>query len=306
MSRGDGLCLEADGHEVALSRAEKVLYPRAGFTKRDVASYYRRIAPVLLPHLRGRPASFLRFPDGVGEEGFFAKNAPRGTPSWVRTVRLPSPGSTKGRQAVEYVVVEDTATLLWAANLASLEIHVPQWRVGPRGGVRRPDLLVFDLDPGAPATVVECCRVALLLREELAQAGLRAWPKASGSKGLHVYVPVEPTAGERAAAFARSVAERLAERDPELVLTRMDRSLRGGKVFVDWNQNNPARTTVAPYSLRARELPYAAAPVTWEEVASCTRPEDLRFTARDVLARVERTGDLFGSMESRARRVPRR
>jgi bifunctional non-homologous end joining protein LigD len=298
--------IEADGREVALSRPGKALYPGAGggFTKADVAGYYRRIAPVLLPHVRGRPASFLRFPDGVEAEGFFAKNAPRGTPEWVRAVELPSPGSTKGRERVRYVVVEDTATLLWAANLAALEIHVPQWRVGPRGGTRRPDLLVFDLDPGEPATLVECCRVAVTLREVLARDGLDSWPKVSGSKGLHLYVPVAPTAGTRATAYARRVAERLAEREPELVVARMDRSLRRGKVFVDWNQNNPARTTVAPYSLRARGEPVVAAPVGWDEVEACDGPGGLRFTAGEVQARVERLGDLLAPMAGREQRVP--
>jgi bifunctional non-homologous end joining protein LigD len=271
----------------------KVLYPATGFTKGDVLDYWERIAPVLLPYVRSRPASFKRFPDGVRAPGFFQKNAPRGTPEWVRTVELPSPGSTKGREKVRYVVVDDPETLLWAGNLAALELHVPQWRVGPRGGVRDPDLLVFDLDPGAPATLVDCCRVALMLREELAADGLRAWPKVSGSKGLHVYVPLKPVPGRRATAYARRLAERLAEREPGLVVAEMDRSLRGGKVFVDWNQNNPARTTVAPYSLRAREEPTVAAPVSWEEVAACRDPQDLRFLPHEVLERLEKRGDLL-------------
>ncbi|MFE2429548.1 non-homologous end-joining DNA ligase [Streptomyces sp. NPDC059373] len=279
--------------DVTRTNTGKVLYPATGFSKGEVLDYWERIAPVLLPHVRGRPASFKRFPDGVDAEGFFQKNAPRGTPDWVRTVELPSPGSTKGRQTVRYVVVEDARTLMWAANLAALEIHVPQWRVGPRGGVHDPDLMVFDLDPGAPATVVECCRVALMIREELARDGLDAWPKVSGSKGLHVHVPLKPVKGTRATAYARGLAERLVEREPELVVAEMDRSLRGGKVFVDWNQNNPARTTVAPYSLRACSEPTVAAPVSWEEVEGCRAPEDLRFLPEDVLARLEKAGDLL-------------
>jgi bifunctional non-homologous end joining protein LigD len=279
--------------DVTRTNTGKVLYPATGFTKGEVLDYWERISPVLLPHVRGRPASFKRFPDGVDAEGFFQKNAPRGTPDWVHTVELPSPGSTKGRQTVRYVVVEDARTLMWAANLAVLEIHVPQWRVGPRGGVHDPDLMVFDLDPGAPATVVECCRVALMIRDELAAEGLSAWPKVSGSKGLHVYVPLKPVKGTRATAYARRLAERLVEREPELVVAGMNRSLRGGKVFVDWNQNNPARTTVAPYSLRARREPTVAAPVSWEEVEGCGAPEDLRFLPEDVLARLEKAGDLL-------------
>lgn len=297
--------LEADGHEVTLSRPEKVLYPKSGFTKGDYVDYLRRIAPVMLRHTAGRPASFKRFPDGVEGQGFFAKNAPRGTPDWARTVELPSPGSTKGRSTVTYVVVDDLATLLWAGNLASLEVHVPQWRVGPRGAVRRPDLLVFDFDPGAPATVVECCRAAELLREILDADGLRAWPKVSGSKGLHVYVPVAPTEGTAGTAYARGVAELMAEREPELIVAKMDRALRPGKVFMDWNQNNPARTTVVPYSLRAREDPTVAAPVTWDEVQACTDPGDLRFLPSDVLARVEESGDLLEPMAGLEQRVPK-
>lgn len=297
--------LEADGHKVTLTRPEKVLYPKSGFTKRDYIDYLRQIAPVMLRYTAGRPASFKRFPDGVDGEGFFSKNAPRGTPEWVRTVELPSPGSTKGRSKVRYVLVEDLATLLWAGNLASLEIHVPQWKVGPRGGVQKPDLLVFDLDPGAPATLVECCRVAELLSDVLGADGLRAWPKVSGSKGLHVYVPVAPTAGTVATAYARGVAELMAERKPELVVAQMDKSLRPGRVFVDWNQNNPGRTTVVPYSLRAREDPTVAAPVTWDEVAACTDPGNLRFLPSDVLQRVEKSGDLLEPMIGLQQRVPR-
>lgn len=297
--------MEADGHTVALSRPEKVLYPASGFTKGDYADYLRRIAPVMLRHTAGRPASFKRFPDGVDGAGFFAKNAPRGTPGWARTVELPSPGSTKGRSTVRYVVVDDLATLLWAGNLASLELHVPQWRLGPRGGVRKPDLLVFDFDPGAPATLVECCRAAGTLREVLEADGLRAWPKVSGSKGLHVYVPVAPTGGRAATAYAHGVAELLAEREPGLIVARMDKSLRPGKVFLDWNQNNPARTTVAPYSLRAGREPTVAAPVAWDEVHSCTDPADLRFLPPTALERVAASGDLLEPMAGLEQQVPR-
>ncbi|MFD8592740.1 non-homologous end-joining DNA ligase [Streptomyces sp. NPDC059637] len=293
----------AGGRTLTVGNPGKELYP-SGFTKRDLLRYLEGIAPVLLPHVRSRPASFKRFPDGTDGEGFFQKNAPRGTPDWVRTVVLPSPGSTKGRREVEYVVVDDLPTLLWAGGQAVLELHVPQWRVGPRGGVRRPDLLVFDLDPGAPATVVECCRVALELRRMLAEDGLRAWPKASGSKGLHLYVPVASATGARATRYARALAERLARQEPDLVVARMDRSLRGGRVFVDWNQNNPARTTVAPYSLRAGKEPVVAAPVSWEEVGACRSPQELRFPPEEVLARVGRDGDPMADAEDARQELP--
>jgi bifunctional non-homologous end joining protein LigD len=285
--------VEVDGRRVALSNLDKVLYPETGFTKGEVIDYYVRIAPALLPHLADRPVSFKRFPDGVDGQGFFAKNAPRGTPEWVRTVRLPAPGSTKDRETVDYVVIDDLPTLVWAANLAAIELHVPQWTVGPRGGVRDPNLLVLDLDPGSPATIVECSRVALMLRDLLAADGLAAYPKTSGSKGLQVYAPVVPTSDERTSGYAHELARRLEREHPDLVLSRMAKNLRDGKVFVDWSQNNAAKTTVAPYSLRARSEPRVSTPLTWDEVERCRNPADLRFRAPEVLERVEEHGDLF-------------
>src|SRR3954447_539810 len=213
--------VEVDGRRLALSNLDKVLYPETGFTKGEVVDYYARIAQVLLPHLAGRPMSFKRYPDGVEGQGFFAKNAPRGTPEWVRTVRLPSPGSSKDRDTLDYVVIEDLPTLIWAANLACIEMHVPQWTVGPRGAVREADLLVLDLDPGAPATIVECCRVALMLREVLAEDGLDAHPKTSGSKGMQVYAPVRPVSSERTSHYAHELPKRLEREHPDLVVSRM-------------------------------------------------------------------------------------
>lgn len=291
--------VEVDGRTLALSNLTKVLYPATGFTKGEVVDYYVRIAPVLLPHLAGRPLTRKRYPDGVEGGAFFEKNAPSHTPHWVRTVRLPSPGSTKNRDTIDYVVVEELAALVWLANLAALELHVPQWTVGPRGGAHGADLLVLDLDPGAPATVVECAQVALLLREVLAEDGLQAWAKTSGSKGLQLYVPVQEVPWERTHAYARTLAERLEKEQPELVVSRMTKALRPGKVLVDWSQNNAAKTTVAPYSLRAREEPTASTPVTWDEVeavAGSGDPEQLRFRAADVLERVERHGDLLAPL----------
>jgi len=285
--------VEVDGRRLAISNLDKVLYPETGFTKGEVIDYYARVAEVLLPHLESRPISFKRFPDGVAGEGFFAKNAPRGTPEWVRTVRLPVPGSTKNRETIDYVVIDDLPTLIWAANLAALELHVPQWTVGPRGAVRDANLLVLDLDPGAPATVVECARVALMLREELEADGLTAYPKTSGSKGMQVYAAVSPAPSDRTSDYAHTLAKRLEQAHPDLVVSRMAKELRPRKVLVDWSQNNAAKTTVAPYSLRARAEQWVSTPLSWDEVEACRSPEDLRFRAEHVLERVEERGDLF-------------
>ena len=284
--------VEVDGRRLALSNLDKILYPETGFTKGEVVDYYARIAPVLLPHIADRPMSFQRFPDGVGAQGFFAKNAPRGTPEWVRTVRLPAPGSTKDRETLDYVVVGDLPTLVWAANLAALELHVPQWTVGPRGAVREPDRLVLDLDPGAPATILECAEVALLLRDIVEADGLRPVAKTSGSKGMQVSASVCPVPGDRTSAYAHDLARRLERERPDLVVSRMAKNLRDGKIFVDWSQNNAAKTTVAPYALRARPQHWVSTPVTWEEVAAARRPEDLQFRAEQTLERVADLGDL--------------
>jgi bifunctional non-homologous end joining protein LigD len=292
----DRSAVEVDGRRLSLSNLDKVLYPVDGFTKGEVIDYYARIAPTLLPHVNNRPASFIRYPDGVETKGFFAKNAPKGTPEWVRTVRLPAPGSSKDREELDYVVVDQLATLVWAANLAALELHVPQWTVGPRGAARDPDLLVVDLDPGPPATVVECARVALMVKDYLEEHGLSAVAKTSGSKGMQVYAPVAPASDRRTSGYAHEMAKALEKEHPDLVLSRMTKNLRGGKVFIDWSQNNGAKTTVAPYSLRAREQPWVSTPVTWDEVAACRAPADLQFRAEDVLERVEKQGDLFAPL----------
>jgi bifunctional non-homologous end joining protein LigD len=286
--------VEVDGRTLALSNLAKVLYPEVGFTKGEVIDYYSRISPVLLPHLRSRPLTFKRYPDGVDGGVFFQKNAPNGTPDWVRTYDLPSPGSTKQRDSIEYAVVCNLPTLVWAANLATLELHVPMWRIGPDGHAQNPDLMVYDLDPGPPATVVECTQVATLVREALAGDGLTAHPKTSGSKGLQLYVPLDGSAPwQDVHAYAKRIAQRLEREHPQLVVWNMKKDLRTGKVLVDWSQNNAAKTTVAVYSLRARPQPTVSTPVTWDEVEACRDPADLRFTSADVLERVERHGDLF-------------
>ena len=285
--------VDVEGTTVVLSNLDKVLYPAVGFTKGQVLDYYTRIAPVLLPHLAERAVTRKRYPDGVDGQVFFEKNAPRGTPDWVRTETLPSPGSSKGRDTIDYVVVEDLATLVWTANLASLELHTHMWRVDQDS----PDLVVFDLDPGAPATIVECCAVALLLRPLLEADGLAPVVKTSGSKGMQLYARADAfTSAEQTSAYAKGLAQRLEGEHPDLVLHRMTKALRGGKVLVDWSQNSAAKTTISAYSLRARDRPTVSTPLTWDEVESCTAADDLVFTSDDVLARVEEHGDLFAPL----------
>ncbi|OON81179.1 non-homologous end-joining DNA ligase [Streptomyces tsukubensis] len=275
---------EVAGRRLSLSNLEKVLYPADGFTKGELLHYYATVEAALLPHLRDRPASFLRYPDGPDGQRFFSKNVPPGTPEWVRTAEVPH---TEG--PARQVVVQDLPTLMWAANLVT-EFHTPQWRAENPGVA---DRLVLDLDPGAPATVVECCRVALLLRERLAADGLTAYAKTSGSKGLHLLVALEPTPSEQVTAYAKELAVE-AERDrPESVVHRMTRSLRPGKVFVDFSQNAAAKTTATPYTLRAGREPTVSAPLTWEEVEACVQPEGLVVRAGDVPERLDRLGELL-------------
>jgi bifunctional non-homologous end joining protein LigD len=290
MSDDHNVRVDVEGRTLALSNLDKVLYPAAGFTKGEVIDYYTRVAAVLLPHLVDRPLTVKRYPNGVDEKSFFEKNAARGTPEWVRTVNLPAPGSTKNRDTIDYVVVEELATLVWLANLAALELHVPQWLVPPRARTQRTDLIVFDLDPGAPASIVECCEVALLLRELIADEGVTLFAKTSGSKGMQLSAPVSVDEPEFTSQFAHTLAERLEKQRPDLVVSRMTKSLRPGKVFLDWSQNNPAKTTVAPYSLRAKDAPTVSTPVTWDEVAA-GRP--LSFSPAQVLKRIAEHGDLF-------------
>ncbi|WP_113703881.1 non-homologous end-joining DNA ligase [Nonomuraea lactucae] len=283
--------VRVDGRELVLTNLDKVLYPEVGFTKAEVIDYYTRAAPVLLPHLRGRPLTVKRYPDGVGGMFFFEKNAPRHTPSWVRRVRLPVPGSTKNRETIDFAVIDDLPTLAYYANLAALELHVPQWRVSPEDEPLPPDTLVFDLDPGPPATVVECCEVALMLRDLLREEGLTVRPKTSGNKGMQLYADWD--CREEPSAYAKRIARLLEKERPRQVVSVMAKKVRPGKVFIDWSQNNPAKTTVAPYSLRAASRPSVSTPLLWEEVENCERAEDLVFTAPDVIARVEEHGDLF-------------
>ncbi|GHH53785.1 ATP-dependent DNA ligase [Streptomyces candidus] len=288
-----------EGRRLALSNLEKVLYPATGTTKGEVLHYVATTAGALLAHVHDRPMSFLRYPDGVEGETFFAKNPPPGKPSWVRTVEVTRSEGVLSRQ----VLVADLPTLMWAANLV-VEFHVPQWRAESPAIA---DRMVFDLDPGAPATVAECCEVALWLRERLGADGLGAWVKTSGSKGLHMLVPVEPTPSEQVSAYAKALAVEAEASLPGLVVHRMTRALRKGRVFVDFSQNSAAKTTAAPYTLRARAEPTVSTPVTWEEVeAGRTAPASLTFRAPDVPVRLQRHGDLLGPLldPNRARALP--
>jgi bifunctional non-homologous end joining protein LigD len=292
----DKIRVKVDHRELTLTNLGKVLYPAAKFTKAEVIDHYTRVSPAMLPHLRGRPVTVKRYPDGVDGPFFFEKNRPAHTPAWVRTARLAAPGSTKQRESVEYAVIDDLPTLVYFAGLAALEFHTPMWRVDDEGRPQPPDTMVFDLDPGAPATIVECCRVALRLREVLKEDGLTGRPKTSGNKGMQVYVPWTGRP-EIPSEYAKALAQRLEKEHPDEIVSQMARKLRPGKVFIDWSQNNPAKTTVTPYSLRANPLPTVSTPITWEEVEGCTRPDDLVFTAGDVLRRVERFGDLMAPPE---------
>ena len=277
-----------EGRRLALSNLDKILYAATGTTKGEVLHYYARTAGPLLAHLADRPVSFLRYPDGPDGQRFFTKNPPPGTPSWVRVAEVPRKTADTGKQ----VVVEDLAALMWAANLV-VEFHTHQWRARTPD---RADRLVFDLDPGAPATAVECCRVALWLRERLATDGLDAYVKTSGSKGLHVLVPLVTADCAEVSAYAKGLAVEAEAALPELVVHRMRRSLRPGKVFVDHSQNAAAKTTAAPYTLRARAEPTVSTPVTWDEIENCTAAEQLVFRLDDLAGRLERYGDLLGPL----------
>ena len=282
--------VEVDGRKLKLSNLDKVLYPQDGFTKGEILDYYARIAPVMLPHLADRIVTLIRYPDGVDASGFFAKHAPSHRPSWVRTADIAASSSGK---TIQYVLIDDLASLMWAANLAAIEFHVPQWRVSDQ---EHHDLLVLDLDPGAPATVVDCVRVALAARDLLSTHGLELSAKTSGAKGLHLYAPLEEVTGEQARELAHTIARALEGTHRDLVVSSMSKAERPGKVFVDWSQNTHAKTTIAPYSLRATPHPAVSTPVTWEQLAAAKNPEDLRFPPARALEQVARHGDLLSGL----------
>jgi bifunctional non-homologous end joining protein LigD len=299
----DGVEIELEGRTLKLTNLDKVLYPDSGFAKRDLIAHYAQVAPVLLPHLAERPLTLKRYPDGVQGKRFYEKNCPRHRPEWVQTVPI---WSGQSGRTLHYCLCEDLPTLVWLANLAAIELHPSLSRAS---ALDRPTTLAFDLDPGAPASIVQCCEVALLLHEMFAELGLRAFAKTSGSKGLQVYVPLNEgeVTYEQTKPFAHAVAQLLESRRPELVVSRMAKAGRRGRVLIDWSQNDEHKTTVAVYSLRAREAPTVSTPLTWEEVQGCASagdPDALRLHAADVLARVRARGDLFAPVYSLRQRLP--
>jgi bifunctional non-homologous end joining protein LigD len=294
------VAVEVEGRRLSLSNLAKPMYPDTGFTKRDVLDYYARVAPTMLPHLARRPVTLRRYPGGTGANSFFEKRVPAHAPEWVTTATVPLHPHGQGPQQLEALVVADTATLIWAANLAALEFHVTLWRVPAGTGALPgpPDYLVFDLDPGPGTSIVECCRVAGWIAGVLAERGMaRPGAKTSGSKGLQLYAPLPPAASwDTARVDARDIAAYVEAQHRDEVVTNMRKKLRHGRVLIDWSQNHPAKTTVAAYSLRAGPAPTASTPVTWDEIAACAEDGDpalLRFAAPAVLDRIARLGDLM-------------
>jgi bifunctional non-homologous end joining protein LigD len=292
--------VEIDGRTLKVSNLDKVLYPEAGFTKGEVIDYYARVAPVLLAHIADRGVTLRRFPDGVEGGSFFEKRCPSHRPDWVPTA--PGPGDRNG--TIQYCRLDSRAALVWSANLAALEVHAPMARCDD---IETPTMVVFDLDPGAPADIADCCEVALWIREVLDGLGLQVWPKTSGSKGLQLYLPVNRPGltHEHASSFALAVAQALERHHADRVLSTMKKDLRHGKVFIDWSQNSRHKTTVAPYSLRARPRPTVSTPVTWDEVEAGAGGAPLAFEAAEVLARIDEHGDRFADVLTVEQDLPR-
>ncbi len=290
---GTDRLVEVEGRELKLTNLEKVLYPRAGFTKGEVVDYYAKVAPAMIPHLSGRAVTLRRFPEGVEDldAAFFEKRCPKHRPKWVKTARVQA-GPRAGK--IDFCVCDGLPTLIWMAQLAAIELH-PSLSLSR--APKRPTVLAFDLDPGPPADVIDCCRVAIRLRDLFAHFGVACFPKTSGSKGLQVYVPLnDRDSYEKTKPFAKAIAQLLEKQTPDKVVSKMKKLEREGRVFVDWSQNHERKTTIAVYSLRARERPTASTPLTWEEVEAAADTGDgasLVFEAAQVLERVERHGDLF-------------
>src|SRR5580704_4729601 len=295
--------VEIGGRHLSLTNLDKVLYPAAGFTKGQVIDYYARIAPALVPHLAGRPLTLKRYPGGVDEEYFFEKNATKHRPDWVKTAPI---WSERNGHDINYLLANDLPTLTWIANLAGLELH-PSLSLAK--DILCPTMMVFDLDPGPPANILQCCQVGLWLREIFEHFGLQSFPKTSGSKGLQIYVPLNAsTTYEQTKPFAHALAQLLEHEHPELVVSDLKKELRVGKVLVDWSQNDEHKTTIAVYSLRARERPTVSTPVKWEEVELALKNKDadfLVFEAAEVLKRVEKMGDLFAPVLKLKQKLPK-
>lgn len=294
--------IEVEGREITLSNLSKVLYPKAGFTKGQVVDYYVRVAPVLLPHLSGRPLTLKRYPNGVEGMHFYEKNCPSFRPPWMSTAKIWSEGNNR---YMDYCVVENLPTLVWLANLADLELHTSLSRAPE---MQRPTVIAFDLDPGAPANIVQCCQVGLWIREIFDHFGLEAFAKTSGSKGLQVYIPLNTAVTyEQTKPFAKAVARLLEDRHADKVVSDMKKALRINKVFVDWSQNDDYKTTVCVYSLRAKEQPTVSTPVTWKEVDTCLKKNDpdlLVFTSEQALKRVDQMGDIFEPVLNLRQKLP--
>ncbi|MET0488996.1 MAG: non-homologous end-joining DNA ligase [Acidimicrobiales bacterium] len=289
--------VEIDGRELSVTNLDKVLYPD-GFTKAEVIDYYVRVAPAMLPHVQGRGVTLRRYPNGVDGTSFFEKRSPDHRPDWIGTAL--GPGDRKG--GIQYLVIDEVATLAWVGNMAALEVHAPMARAVD---IDAPTMVVFDLDPGAPATIVDCCRVALEIQDVLADLDLRIWPKTSGSKGMQLYLPLNtPHTHEHASSFALAVAQILEKQDPKRVTSVMKKQLRKGKIFVDWSQNSHHKTTIAAYSLRARPTPTVSTPISWDEVQSGADGEVLSFTAPEVLERVADFGDVFAPTATLEQELP--
>src|SRR5918997_647538 len=295
--------LIVEGRKLPVSNLNKVLWPKTGFTKGQMIDYYIRIAPVLIAHLKDRPLTLKRYPNGVDKEFFYEKNCPAHRPGWVKTAKVWSHGNQRD---MYFCLAQDLPTLVWAANLADIELHTS---LAKKKDVAKPTMMVFDLDPGPPANIVQCCQVAFWLRDLLAQMKLQSWAKTSGSKGLQLYVPLNTSATfYQTKGLSRALAEYLEREHPELVVHRMLKSLRGGKVLVDWSQNDEHKTTVNVYSLRAKEQPTVSTPVTWEEVETCLKKKDpdlLTFTSDQTLQRVEQSGDIFAPVQTLKQKLPK-
>ncbi|MEO8697257.1 MAG: non-homologous end-joining DNA ligase [Acidimicrobiales bacterium] len=290
--------VEIGDRRLSITNLDKVLYPLVGFTKAQVIDYYVRIAPTMLQHIGDRGVTLRRWPNGVNEQSFFEKRCPSHRPDWMRTCG--GPGDRGGN--IEYCCISEVAALAWTANLAALEIHGPMARCGD---IETPTMVVFDLDPGAPATIVECCQVALDLRDVLDHLGLDVFAKTSGSKGMQLYVPLNtPATHEQASAFALAVGQLMEKQFPQRVLVTMAKAARANKVFIDWSQNSRHKTTIAPYSLRAMERPTVSTPIEWDEVAAGADGEPLIFEAADVLERIDDRGDLFAETLTLEQELP--
>jgi bifunctional non-homologous end joining protein LigD len=294
--------IEIQGRNLKLTNLEKVLYPATGFTKKDVIDYYVRIAPAMIPHLAGRALTRKRYPDGVDGEPFYEKNAPMHKPDWVKVAPI---WSGRNRRTINYILADDLATMVWLANLAALELHPSLARAE---NITCPTEMVFDLDPGPPANIVQCCQVGLWLRQIFEHFGLQSFPKTSGSKGLQIYIPLNtPTTYDATKLFSHALAQVLEQKHPEMVLSDMSKQARTGKVFVDWSQNDEHKTTVAVYSLRARERPTVSTPVSWDEVELAfkkKKPDLLVFEASQAVKRFEKMGDLFELVLELKQRLP--